>query len=240
MYEIQSHESGNRLEHVLIENVRPRILIADDHVVFAEALRLLLEKNYTVVGCVPDGRALVREAAKLKPDVVVVDVGMPLLNGLDAAHRIREQLPKVKLVFLTMQDNPSLAAAALELGSVGFVLKQSAGSELLTAIDRVLHGKSYLTPKLRAEDWVAAKARARQYSKELTPRQREIIQLCAEGRPIKEIAGHLNLSEKTIEFHKHHIMEILNLKSNADLVLFALKQGLISLDSGPAPEHKPS
>ena len=109
--------SAAEVKRLAMENPRPRILIADDHVVFAEALRLLLEKNYTVVGCVPDGRALVREAAKLKPDVVVVDVGMPLLNGLDAAERIREQLPEVKLVFLTMQDNPSLAAAALELGS---------------------------------------------------------------------------------------------------------------------------
>lgn len=163
---------------------------------------------------------------------------MPLLNGLDAARRIREQLPKVKLVFLTMQDNLSLAAAALELGSAGFVLKQSAGSELLTAIDHVLHGKSYLAPKLRAEDWVAAKARARQYSNPMTPRQRDIVQLCAEGRPVKEIAEHLSLSEKTIEFHKHHIVEIFNLKSNADLVLFALKQGLISLEPGPVQKQK--
>jgi len=213
-------------------------MIADDHVVLAEALKLLLEKNYSVIGTVADGRALVREAARLQPDVLIVDIGMPLLNGLDAARRIREQLPKVKLVFLTMQDNPSLAAATLELGSVGFVLKQSAGAELLTAIDKVLQGKSYLTPKLRAEDWVAARARARQFSKQLTPRQRDIVKLCSEGRPMKEIAGHLNLSEKTIEFHKHHIMEIFNLKSNADLVLFALKQGLISLDSGPAAKPK--
>jgi len=223
-----------------MESARPKVLIADDHVVFAEALRLLLEKNYSVIGIVADGRALVREAARLQPEIAIVDVGMPLLNGLDAAQRIREQLPTVKIVFLTMQDNPNLAAAALELGGVGFVLKQSAGSELLKAIEQVRHGKNYVTPKLRAEDWVAAKARARQYSKELTARQRDIVQLCAEGRPIKEIAGHLNLSEKTIEFHKHHIMEAFHLKSNADMVLFALKQGLISLDSGPVQKQKPS
>lgn len=226
-------------EHPM-EPPRPRILIADDHVVFAEALKLFLEKHHSVVGIVADGRALVSEATRCKPDVVIVDVGMPLLNGLDAARRIREQLPKVKLVFVTMQDNPNLAAAALELGGVGFVLKQSAGAELLKAIEQVLHGKNYVTPRLRTEDWVAMKTRARQYSKELTARQRDIVQLCAEGRPVKEIAGHLNLSEKTIEFHKHHIMEAFNLKSNADLVLFALKQGLISLESDPAQKRKSS
>jgi DNA-binding NarL/FixJ family response regulator len=221
-----------------MENARSRILIADDHLVFAEALRLLLEKHYTVVGMVADGRTLVTQAARSTPDVVIVDIGMPLLNGLDAAKRIRERLPRVKVVFLTMQDNPNLAAAALDLGAVGFVLKQSAGSELLKAIEEVLHGRNYVTPRLRTEDWAARKARARQYSKELTARQREIVQLCAEGRPIKEIAGHLKLSEKTIEFHKHHIMEAFNLRSNADLVLFALKQGLILLDSGPMEKQK--
>src|SRR5271165_1104860 len=124
----------------------PQILIADDHVIFADGLRLLLEKHYKVVGTVTDGRALVTEAVSLKPDVIIVDVGMPLLNGLDAAERVRQQLPKVKLIFLTMQDNPNLAAAALELGSAGFVLKHSAGSELLKAIEQVLHGKCYVTP----------------------------------------------------------------------------------------------
>src|SRR5208337_4865789 len=219
---------------------RPQILIADDHVVFAESLRLLLEKHYTVVGTVADGRALITEALRLKPDVVIVDVGMPLLNGLDAAKRVRQQHSKVKLVFLTMQDNPNLAAAALELGSVAFVLKHSAGSELLKAIDQVMQGKCYVTPKLRPEDWAVQKTRARQYARHLTPRQRDIVQMCAEGRQIKEIAGHLNLSEKTIEFHKHHIMETFNLHSNADLVLFALKEGLISLDPDPLQQHPSS
>src|SRR5271157_1896871 len=219
---------------------RAQILIADDHVVFGEGLRLLLEKQYTVVGTVADGRALITEALRLKPDVIVVDIGMPLLNGLDAAERVRQQLPKVKLVFLTMQDNPNLAAAALEMGSAAFVLKHSAGSELLKAIDQVMHGKSYVTPKLRPEDWAVQKTRARQYAKHLTPRQRDIVQMCAEGRQIKEIAGHLNLSEKTIEFHKHHIMETFNLHSNADLVLFALKEGLISLDPDPLQQHPSS
>jgi len=219
---------------------RPQILIADDHAIFTEGLRLLLEKQYIVVGTVVDGRALITEALRLKPDVVVVDIGMPLLNGLDAAKRVREQLPKVKLVFLTMQDNPNLAAAALELGSAAFVLKHSAGSELLKAIDQVMHGKCYVTPKLRPEDWAVQKNRARQYAKHLTPRQREIVQMCAEGRPMKEIAGHLNLSEKTVQFHKHHIMETFNLKSNADLVLLALKEGLIPLDPHPLRDTQSS
>jgi DNA-binding NarL/FixJ family response regulator len=223
-----------------MQDSRPQILIADDHVLFAEALRLLLEKSYRVSDIVGDGRALLSAAARLKPDVIVVDIGMPFLNGLDAAQQIREQLPKLKIVFLTMQDNPNLAAAAMELGSVGFVLKHSAGSELLKAIEEVLHGKSYLTPKLRSDDWVTMKRRARQFSKELSARQRGIVQMYAEGRPAKEIAYVLNLTQKTVEFHKRHIMDAFNLKSNADLVLFALKQGLIALDPALATKKSPS
>jgi DNA-binding NarL/FixJ family response regulator len=209
----------------------PRLLIADDHAIFAETLRLYLEKTYDVLGVVLDGRALVAETMRLHPDVVVVDIGMPLLNGMDAARRIKEQAPDIKFVFLTMQDDPNLAAAALELGPIGFVLKHTAGTELLKAIDHVLHRKPYLTPKLRGDDWVATRARARQFSKEMTPRQREIVQMFAEGQPMKQIAELLNLSEKTVEFHKHHIMVAFNLRSNADLVLFALKKRLISLNS---------
>ena len=191
----------------------PRFLIADDHAMFAATLRVYLEKTFTVVGVVMDGRAMVTEAMRLRPDVIVVDVGMPLLNGLDAARSIKEQAPDMKFIFLTMRDDPNLAAAALELGPIGFVLKHSPGQELLKAIDHVLHNKPYLTPKLRAEDWVATKARARQFQKEMTPRQREIIQLHAEGRSNKEIADVLALSEKTVEFHKHHIQQAFNLHS---------------------------
>jgi len=219
------------MEKVSAHDTAPRLLIADDHAIFGEVLRIYLEKSYTVIGVVLDGRALVAEAMRLQPDVIVVDVGMPLLNGIDAARRIKEQVPNIKFVFLTMQDDPNLAAAALELGPIAFVLKHSTGTELLKAIDHVLHRKSYLTPKLRADDWVATRARARQFSTELTPRQREIVQMFAEGRPIKQIAGLLNLSEKTVEFHKHHIMVAFNLKSNAELILFALKKRLISTNS---------
>src|SRR5580693_5262783 len=146
----------------------PRVLIADDHAIFAQALRAYLEKTYTVVGLASDGRAMVKEGLRLRPDVIVVDVGMPILNGLDAARKIREQDRNIKFIFLTMQDDPNLAAAALELGPVAFVLKHSAGSELLKAIDHVLHGQPYLTPRFRAVDWVETKARAKQFSKEMT------------------------------------------------------------------------
>ena len=212
---------------------RPRFLIADDHAMFADALRIYLEKTYAVVGVVLDGRAMVDVAVRLKPDVIIVDVGMPLLNGLDAARRVKEQVPNAKFIFLTMQDDPNLAAAALEMGAIAFVLKHSAGPELLKAIENVLHGQTYLTPKLRSIDWVQSKARARQFSTELTSRQRDVVQMLAEGRAMKEIAGVLDLSEKTVEFHKHHIMETFNLKSNADLVLFALRRGLISANIEP-------
>jgi DNA-binding NarL/FixJ family response regulator len=201
---------------------------------FAEALRAYLEKTYTIVGMVSDGHAMVKEGITLRPDVIIVDVGMPILNGLDAARKIREQDRNTKFIFLTMQDDPNLAAVALELGPVAFVLKHAGGQELHKAMEHVLHGKPYITPKLRSEDWIEAKARAQRYSKELSARQREVVQLFGEGRSLKEIAGLLNLSEKTIEFHKHHIMESFGIKSNADLVLFALKHGLISVNPEPA------
>jgi DNA-binding NarL/FixJ family response regulator len=215
----------------------PRVLIADDHEIFAQALRAYLEKAYTIVGLVSEGRAMVKEGIRLKPDIIIVDVGMPILNGLDGARKIREQNRNIKFIFLTMQDDLNLAAAALELGPAAFILKHSAGSELQLAIEHVLHGKPYITPKMRPQDWVQAKARGRQYSKELSPRQREVVQLFGEGRSLKEIAELLNLSEKTVEFHKHHIMELFSIKSNADLVLFALKQRLISLN--PEPVYNP-
>jgi DNA-binding NarL/FixJ family response regulator len=217
------------MESASARRTGPHLLIADDHAMFAETLRVYLEKTFTIVGVVMDGRAMVAEAIRLRPDLIVADVGMPLLNGLDAARKIKEQVPNIKFVFLTMRDDPNLAAAALQLSPIGFVLKHSTGPELLKAVDHVLHGQSYLTPKLRAEDWVATKARARQYSKAMTPRQTEITQLLAEGRSMKAIAYILALSEKTVEFHKHQIRESFNLHSTADLVLFAVKQGLVSI-----------
>ena len=220
------------MENAATERLGPRFLIADDHAIFAEAFKGFLELTYPVVGIVSDGRKLIEEANRLKPDVVIVDIGLPLLNGLEAARRIHQNSLKIKFVFLTMQDDPHLAAAALQqLGDpIGFVLKHSDGAEVLKAIDSVLRGNSYLTPKVRSEDWVESNSGAQQFSSELTSRQRDVLQLYAEGRSIKEVAGLLCLSEKTVEFHKYHIMQSNGLKTNADLVLFALKQGAIFLN----------
>jgi DNA-binding NarL/FixJ family response regulator len=203
-------------------------LLADDHAVVVEGIRGLLEKHYDVVGVVMDGRALIAEASWVQPDVIVLDVGMPLLNGIDAGRKMQEILPKVKLVFLTMHADPNLAAAALRLGPVGFVLKHSAASELLTAIADVLRGKAYVTARLKPENRQVQESRAKQFSKELTHRQREVLQLLAEGRPMKEVADILSVSEKTVMFHKYEIMKSLNIKNNAELVLLALRNGLIS------------
>jgi len=214
-------ESERSIDH-------PRVLIADDHSLVAEGLRSLLEKRFKVVGIVQNGRELLDEAPKLDPHVIVLDIGMPLLNGLDAARQLKLSLPNVKLVFLTMKDDPNLAAAAQDLGAVGYVLKHSAASELVKAVLEVLQGRSYMTAKLRAENWAVRESRARQFSKQLTGRQQEVLQLLAEGRPMKEVAAILKVSEKTVMFHKYHIMQSFNLKNNAELVLFALKRHLIS------------
>jgi DNA-binding NarL/FixJ family response regulator len=209
---------------------RPDLLIADDHAIFLEALKCFLQKTYVVTGTVTDGRSLVTEAIRLKPGIIILDVGMPLLNGLDAARRIREQLPSTRLVFLTMQGDAHLAATALELGHAAFVLKHAASGELVTAIEQVWRGETYISPKLQSGVSVERKNQPKPSSKNLTPRQRDIVQLFAEGYGLKEIADRLNLSLKTIEFHKHHIMTEFNLKSNADLVLLAVKKGLITIN----------
>jgi DNA-binding NarL/FixJ family response regulator len=213
--------------HASRTNRLPRVVIADDHAVVAEGLCSILRKSCDVIGIVRDGRELLAEAPKLKPDLIVLDIGMPALNGLDAAEQLKQLLPNVKFVFLTMKDDPNLAAAALNLGKVGYVLKHSLSSELFHAVSEVLEGNTYVTPRLRAEDWVVQGVRARQFSKDLTPRQKEVLQLLAEGRPMKEVAQILKVSEKAIMFHKYRIMALFNLKNNAELVLFALKHHLI-------------
>jgi DNA-binding NarL/FixJ family response regulator len=214
-----------------VENSRARqsvtVLIADDHAVFTEALRRLLQDDYVVLATVTDGRSLLEQTAKLRPQVLIIDIAMPLLNGFDAAKRVLEQSPWVKVVFLTMQQDPRLAAAALKLGPIGFVLKHSAASELLTAISQVLAGKSYVTPKLRPQDWAARDELASDLNKELTDRQREVLQLLAEGRTMKEVAHVLNMSRKTVMFHKYRIMKTFNLKTNADMLRLAIKNNLI-------------
>ncbi len=149
----------------LCQSSRPHLLIAADHAICLEALKCFLEKTYIVIGTVTDGRSLVTEAIRLKPDMIIVDVGMPLLYGLDAARRVREHLPRVRLVFLTMQEDVNLAANAVELGHAAFVLKHAAATELVTAIEQVWRGKSYVAPNLRSEDWVEQRFRVKQFSK---------------------------------------------------------------------------
>jgi DNA-binding NarL/FixJ family response regulator len=187
----------------------------------------LLSDQLDVVGIAPDGRALIAHAKKLKPDLIVAEIAMPLLNGLDAAEQIRLSIPGMRFVFLTMMDNPNIAAAALRFSPVGYVLKHSAATELLIAIKEVLKGKSFVTARLKPENWAVQQERAENLSKELTPRQRDVLQLLAEGRAMKEVADILQISEKTVEFHKYNTMKTWNLRSNADLVLFAEEHGLV-------------
>jgi DNA-binding NarL/FixJ family response regulator len=209
----------------------PRILIADDHTLVAEACKKLLETDYEVVGTVGDGRALVRAAAELRPHLVIVDVAMPILNGLDAGQQIKELVPNVKLVFLTMNHDADLAAEAFRRGASGYLLKTCAASELTIAVREVLRGRSYLSPMI-AKDTVDFLLRQDKElldeGERLTERQREVLQLLAEGKCMKEVASVLKLTTRTVAFHKYRIMEALNVKSNAALVQYAIRHHLIA------------
>lgn len=202
-------------------------MLADDHAIVAEALRLLLSDQYEIIGVVGDGRSLISKARELKPDLIVADIGMPGLNGLEAAEQLKYSMPNVRFVFLTMMDDPALASAALRMAPVGFVLKHSAADELIKAMDDVLHGRSFVTARLKRVAEAIPPKRPSTVSKKLTPRQRDVLQLFAKGRATKEIADILQISERTVEFHKYHIMNSFNVHSPAELVLLALKYGLI-------------
>ncbi len=209
---------------------RPRVLLADDHLLVAEALKSLLSAEFDLVGVVEDGRALIEEARRLRPDVIVADVTMPHLNGIDALVRLRQEGDRVPVVFLTMHQDVTFARRALEAGASGFVLKHSASTELVAAIRAALEGRKYLTPKIAGEVLDAIKAgpeRADDPVACLTPRQREVLQLLAEGKSAKEIASSLSISTRTVEFHKYQMMETLKLHTNAELVHFAIKNGLV-------------
>jgi DNA-binding NarL/FixJ family response regulator len=207
----------------------PRILIADDHTLVAEACKKLLDVEYEVVGTVGNGRALVRAAAELRPDLIVVDVAMPLLNGLDAGQQIKELLPSIKLVYVTMNCDNDLAAEAFRRGASGYLLKTCAASELALAVREVLRGRSYLSPMIAkgTVDFLLRQDKKVEENKRLTERQREVLQLLAEGKCMKEVAGELNLTTRTVAFHKYRIMEVLNAKSNAELVQYAIRNHLI-------------
>jgi len=209
---------------------RPRVLLADDHLLVAEALKSLLTPEFDLVGVVEDGRQLLEAAGRLRPDVIVADITMPHLNGIDALIRLREQGDHVPFVFLTMHKDATFARRALEAGASGFVLKHSASVELIAALNAALAGKTYLTPQLAGEVLEAMRQGAAQDSDpaaSLTLRQREVLQLLAEGRSAKEIAKSLSISTRTVEFHKYQMMEVLGLHTNAELVHFAIKNGLI-------------
>jgi DNA-binding NarL/FixJ family response regulator len=210
---------------------RPRIMIADDHAFVADACKKLLEPEYDVVATVGDGRALVRIAATLKPQVIIIDIGMPLLNGLDAGQQIKQILRSVKLVFLTMNTDPVLAAEAFRRGASAFLLKTCAASELSVAIREVLKGMSYLSPAIAKETVDFLLRQDKEFIDEgqrLTERQREVLQLLTEGKSMKEVAFALNVTTNTVAFHKYRIMEILNAKSNAELVQYAIRNHVIA------------
>jgi DNA-binding NarL/FixJ family response regulator len=211
---------------------RARVLLADDHLLVAEALRSLLISEFELVGVVEDGRALVEAAGRLRPDVIVADVAMPHLNGIDALIQLRQRGDRVSVVFLTMHRDVTCARRALDAGASGFVLKHSAPAELLSAIHAALEGRIYLTPQLAGEVLEAMKQgpeKAADPTASITPRQREVLQLLAEGRSAKEIASKLSVSARTVEFHKYQMMETLGLHTSAELIHFAIKQGVVEL-----------
>lgn len=208
---------------------RTRILMADDHTLICAGFQKLLEPMYEVVGIVGDGHALMQAAAELDPDVILLDVGMPLLNGLDAARELKKRMPKVKLIFLTMNSDLEIAAEALRVGASAYLLKSSAPSELLQAIHDVVSGISYVTPQIQRamEDSFIRDPRAIDRPKALSHRQREVLQMLAEGRSMKEIAYDLQITHRTVRFHKSRIMEELSLTTNSGLVMYAVKHGVV-------------
>jgi DNA-binding NarL/FixJ family response regulator len=211
---------------------RPRILLADDHRMVTEGVKSLLAAEFELVGAVEDGRTLVESAKKLRPDVIVADISMPHLNGIDALAQLKKDNPSVRVVFLTMHQDAVYACRALEAGASGYVLKHSAPAELVMAIGAALEGKTFITPSLTGEVLQAMKHDSKKVKDpvaSLTPRQREILQLLAEGRSAKEIATVLGISPRTVEFHKYQMMESLQIQSSAELTHFAIKHGIVAI-----------
>ena len=209
---------------------RLRVLIAEDHKIVAEGLRSLLEPEFELAGIVEDGRALIKAAEKTLPDVIVADISMPLLNGIEAVRQVKEINPDIKVVFLTMHPDVTYAARAFEIGASGYVLKHSAPSELVTAIREAYKGRTYVTPMIAGELMQSYKEGSRPQQEDiskLTPRQKEVLQLLAEGHSAKEIADILCISPRTVESHKYKMMEHLNVKTSAELVGFAIRHGIV-------------
>ena len=210
---------------------RPRVLLADDHLMLLDALKGLLEPAYSVVGLVREGRALLKAADRLRPDVVVLDIAMPHLNGLDAGRQLKKKMAAVKLIFLTMNEDPYLVGEAFRAGASAFLLKQAAGMELTDAIAKVLKGGTYVTPSAaKGQTNISLREpQDRDHAPEPTSRQREVIQLLAEGRSMKEAAHILNITVRTIAAHKYSVMDLLQIETNAELVQYAVKHGIISV-----------
>ena len=204
-------------------------MLADDHTLLVEAFRKLLESTYDVVGTVTDGLALLDAAPALKPDVAVIDVAMPRLNGLEAGRRLKQMMPGVKLIFLTMNEDPDLAVEAMRQGASGYLLKTSAASELFRAIQAALKGSTYVTPQIARgmREAFIRDPKGKNRGKELTPRQREVIQLLAEGKSMKEAADILGVTPRTIAFHKYRMMEDLGVKTTAELIQVSIKKHVL-------------
>jgi len=209
---------------------RARLLIADDHRLLADACKTLLEPEFEVLDIVTDGRSLVRAALAQKPDIVVLDITMPRLNGLDAGEQIKQKLPATKLVYVTMNSTAEVAAEAFRRGASAYVLKHSAGDELLQAIRKVVQGESYLSPLLAKETVTFLLNQGKPYPEEkrITKRQSEILQLLAEGMSMKEVASVLELKPGTVAFHKYRMMETLGVKTNAELLEYAIRRQMTS------------
>lgn len=209
---------------------RPRVILADDHILLSDAIKNLLGAEFDVVGTFADGRALVEGAPALVPDVIVLDIGMPEMNGLNAGQRLKQILPKVKLVYLTMNLDADLAAEAFRLGASAYVVKNSAATELLLAIRQVLRGRSYISPLITKdmEELFIHHAERKKNPNHLTLRQKEVLQLLVEGRSMKEAAYILNVTPRTVAFHKYNMMEHLRLRSNAELIQFAVRNSLVA------------
>jgi DNA-binding NarL/FixJ family response regulator len=210
---------------------RPRVLLADDHQMLSDALRSILEPQCEVVGTVTDGHSLLEAAENLRPDVVVVDIAMPQLNGLDAGRKLKQKTPGVKLIFMTMNEDPYLIGEAFRAGASAFLLKQAAGLELLEAIAKVLKGEKYVTPRAAAglTNISLRDPNSRNQAPGPSRREREVIQLLAEGRTMKEAASLLKITTRTVAAHKYHAMELLQIKTNAELVQYAIKHRIISV-----------
>ena len=207
----------------------PRVMLADDHTMLIEAFRKLLEPRFEVVGTVSDGRALLELAPVLRPDVLVLDISMPLMNGMEAGRKLQSMMPAIKLIYLTMNEDPEIALEAMRSGAAGYLLKKSAASELFQAIQAALRGRRYVTPVIahKLRDSLVRNPRRERRMKTITSRQREVVQLLAEGKSMKEAAEIMNVAARTVAFHKYRIMEELGLNTTADLIHFAIKNRIV-------------